>query len=66
MQLCRLKKMYFMAMGVFIVINNVWLVAANSGGVRTTDEKPITVQDDSKENCSTGRLWVYISPGGTV
>jgi len=58
--------MYFMAMGVFIVINNVWLVAANSGGVRTTDEKPITVQDDSKENCSTGRLWVYISPGGTV
>ena len=66
MPLCRLKKTYFMAMSVFIVINNVWLVAGKSGGVKTTDEKPITVQDDCKENCRTGRLWVYISPGGTV
>jgi transposase len=31
-----------------------------------TDDTPIPVQDDSKEHCRTGRLWVYVSPGGTV
>jgi transposase len=31
-----------------------------------THDTPIPVQYDSKEHCGTGRLWVYVSPGGTV
>mgnify|MGYP006273589563 CR=1 FL=1 len=31
-----------------------------------TDDTPIPVQDDAREHCRTGRLWVYVSRGGTV
>ena len=31
-----------------------------------TDDTPVPVQDDAREHCRTGRLWAYVSGGGTV
>ena len=35
-------------------------------GVVHSDDTPIPVQDASREQCRTGRLWCYVSKAGTV